>query len=158
MKNSKISYVTVLIAVLWVFGVSETVKACDCKGVGGKAALLNADVAFSGKVTKIEYLDDSKQRRPEPRIVVTFEVYRVWKGKPKRKMVLHTIFNGFSCGGYWFYEGKEYLVFAKSNDTNIANLYPKSKQSLGVGICNGTTQLADAKKDVIELGKGKAPK
>jgi hypothetical protein len=99
---------------------ARTAAACDCVGPRGKAALVNANVAFSGKVIRIKYLDNSEQANPEPRIIVTFRVYRVWKGKPKRKIVLHTVFNKWTCNGYWFKEGEEYLVFAHANSSEAA--------------------------------------
>ena len=135
----------------------RTVAACDCVGPRGKAALANANVAFSGKVIKIQYLDPREQGNPEPRIIVTFRVYRVWKGEPKRKMVLHTVFNKWSCNGYWFKEGDEYLVFAHTSDSKAAKMFPKAKNTLGVGICGGTFPLPDARGDVKELGAGKVP-
>ncbi len=135
----------------------RTATACDCVGPRGKAALLNAKVAFSGKVIKIKYLDDPEQANPEPRIIVTFRVYRVWKGEPKRTIVLHTVFNKWTCNGYWFKEGEEYLVFARANGSEAAKMFPEAKNTLGVGTCGGTFPLADAQGDVKELGAGKAP-
>ena len=131
--------------------------ACDCVGPRGKAALVNANVAFSGKVIRIKYLDNSEQLNPEPRIIVTFRVYRVWKGKPKRKIVLHTVFNKWTCNGYWFKEGDEYLVFAHANSSEAARMFPKAKNTLGLGTCGGTFPLSDAQGDVKELGAGKVP-
>lgn len=136
---------------------AKTVAACDCVGPRGKASLVYAKVAFSGKVIKIEYLDNREQAVPEPRIIVTFRVYRVWKGEPTRKIVLHTVFNKWTCNGYWFKEGKEYLVFARAGDSEEAKMFPKTKNTLGVSICGGTFLLADAQGDVKELGAGKIP-
>jgi hypothetical protein len=157
MKNRKIIYLWIFVAALALFGFSETAQGCDCVGPRGKAALSPAAAAFSGKTIKIQYLD-APQSKFEPRIVVTFKVYRVWKGDLKRKMVLHTILNRYSCAGYSFIEDKEYLVFAAVNDAKTAKRYPKSKQSLGVSTCNGTMPLEGAGKDVSELGAGKPPK
>ena len=136
---------------------ARTAVACDCVGPRGKAALVNANVAFSGKVIKIKYVDNREQVNPEPRVIVTFRVYRVWKGQPKRKIILHTVFNKWTCKGYWFKEGEEYLVFAHANDSDTAKMFPKAKNSLGVGICGGTFPLADAQGDVKELGAGNVP-
>ncbi len=134
-----------------------TVKACDCVGPRGKAALVSAEVAFIGKVKKIEYLDDPKQSSPEPRIVVTFRVHRIWKGESKRYVVLHTVFNKWTCDGYGFKEGEEYLVFARANSSEAAKLFPGAKNTLGVNTCGGTLPLAAARGDVKELGDGKVP-
>lgn len=139
-----------------LFG-ARTAAACDCVGPRGKAALVNANLAFSGKVIKIKYLDNREQANPEPRIIVTFRVYRVWKGEPKRKIVLHTVFNKWTCNGYWFKEGEEYLVFAYASDADAAKMFPKARNTFGVRTCGGTFPLADAQGDVKELGAGKVP-
>jgi hypothetical protein len=132
-----------------------TVAACDCISPRGKAALANADVAFSGKVIKIKYLDNQEQTNAEPRIIVAFRVYRIWKGKPKRKIVLHTVFNKWTCNGYQFKEGEEYLVFAHVNGCEAAKMFPQAKHTWGVSTCGGTFLLADAQKDIKELGAGR---
>jgi hypothetical protein len=136
----------------------STAQACDCVGPRGKAALDNAKVAFSGKVLKIRYLDRRESIVGEPRIIVTFQVYRVWKGRPKSTIVLHTVLNKGSCNGYWFKEGEEYLVFARANDHDETRRFAGAKHTLGVGTCSGTSLLADAKKALEELGGGLAPR
>ena len=136
---------------------ARTVAACDCVGPHGKAALVNAKLAFSGKVIRIKYLDDPNRANLEPRIIVTFSVYRVWKGTPNRRIVLHTVYNRWTCNGYWFKQGGEYLVFAHPNTSQPTKLFPKATHTLGVRTCGGTFPLADAKRDVEELGAGKLP-
>jgi len=134
-----------------------TAAACDCVGPRGKDALINAKVAFSGKVIKIKYVDNRKQANPEPRIIVTFRVYQVWKGKPTNKIVLHTVFNKWTCNGYTFKEGEEYLVFAVANDSATAKRFPKARNTLGVSTCGGTYPLVDAQRDLKALGPGRVP-
>jgi hypothetical protein len=131
---------------------ARTAAACECLGPRGKAALANANVAFSGKAIKVEYLDRREQVNPEPRIIVTFRVYRVWKGEPTRDVVLHTVFNKWTCNGYGFKEGEEYLVFATPSASDAAKMFPNAKNTLGVSTCGGTLPLADAQGDVKELG------
>ncbi len=131
--------------------------ACSCVGARGKKALDDAAATFSGKVTKVAYLD-ANQARVEPRIIVTFEVYRSWKGQPAKTMLLHTFYNKWSCEGYGFKEGKEYLVFAYLNPRLIAEKFAAAKDSLGVNICGATGLLADAKVQLRDLGPGSVPK
>ena len=139
-----------------LFGAGRA-AACDCVGPRGKHALVNADLAFSGKVIKIKYLDNRDQENPEPRIIVTFRIYHVWKGEPKKRMVLHTVLNKWTCNGYWFKEGEEYLVFSHANDAEAAKMFPKARNTFGVGPCGGTFPLADAQGDVKGLSAGKVP-
>ena len=63
---------------------------------------------------------------------MTFEVYRWWKGPPKKSVVLHTIYNKWSCEGYFFKEGEEYLVFAYRNREQMAERFPFAKDTLAV--------------------------
>lgn len=143
-------------AVAFVLSLSQDGLACSCLGPRGKKALEGAAAAFSGKVTKVEYLD-ADEPGVEPRIAVTFEVYRSWKGPLKKSAVLHTIYNKWTCEGYFFKEGREYLVFAYQNRGHAAERFPSAKDTLGVNICGATGPLADAGKELRELGPGRRP-
>ena len=150
-----------MFAALMLLGVAlaffyPQAAACDCTGPRGKAALEASHIAFRGTVTKVQYLDPDTAQK-EPRIVVTFAVARVWKGPVKQKIVLHTFYNKYSCGGFYFKEGKEYLVFAYRNDENTAKRFPGIRNTLGTGICTGTNLIESAQDDLREMGKGRRP-
>lgn len=131
--------------------------ACSCVGARGKKAFDDAAATFSGKVTKVAHLDVAFARM-EPRITVTFEVYRWWKGQSTKTAILHTYDNKWSCEGYGFKEGKEYLVFAYRNPPAIAEKFAGVKDSLGVKFCGGTGLLDAAEVHLRELGPGRQPK
>ena len=137
--------------------LQQVALGCSCRGPRGKKALEGAVAAFSGKVKKVEYLD-ADQDRVEPRIIVTFEVYRSWKGPLNQSVILHTIYNKWTCEGYFFKEGKEYLIFAYRNREHVAQKFPSGKDTLGVNICGATKPLTDAEDDLRELGPGRKPK
>ena len=116
---------------------------------------------FSGKVISIEYLDDPKQRNPEPRFIITFKVSRSWKGVNSREFILHTIDNSWTCRGYYFRRDKEYLVFAYQNGSEDAKRFEPHKLpegSFGVSLCGGTKLLSEARSDLEVLGEGSVPK
>lgn len=137
---------------------ASPVLACDCDGPRGKLALVEADAAFRGTITNIEFLD-SKTAVSEPRIIVTFSVSRVWKGDVKTTFLLHTKLNSWGCGGFYFEDGKEYLVFAYSTDGKATEeLYGGAKNTFGTHTCSGTTLIEKAEEDLRELGNGKKPK
>ena len=140
-----------------MFIFSSKAIACDCTGPRGKAAVKASFVAFRGIVTKVEYLDPDTAQS-EPRIIVTFSVSRVWKGLVRSEVVLHTIYNKYSCAGFYFQKGKEYLVFAYPNEEDMAKKFPLAKKSLGTNICNGTNLIELAKDDLREIGKGRKPR
>lgn len=91
-----------------------------------KDRLETASVIFSGKVIRVKtkFLDKFK-KVSEPRIIVTFEIYKSWKGINGKKAMLHTVYNNYSSRGYYFKEGMELIVFAykQENDTLDTNLY-----------------------------------
>ncbi len=158
MQYSKNRILTIAAMSFLTFLLSHpfTVWACDCDGPHGLVALRGADAVFSGKVANIKYLDEPEQANPEPRIIVTFDVYRTWKGPLKKRMALHTVLNKWTCKGYIFREGEEYLVYARKNEPSMARMFPKGRKTLGVSLCGGTIPLFKAQKDLQELGAGKA--
>ncbi len=158
MRTKRLSAIWQVIAIVsLVLSLPQYSSACSCVGARGKKILDDAAATFSGKVTKVAYLD-ANQARVEPRIVVTFEVYRWWKGAPTKTVVLHTFYNKWSCEGYGFKVGKEYLVFAYLNPRAIAEKFASANDSLGVNICGATGLLADAKVQLRDLGPGSVPK
>ena len=140
-----------------IFSSPPHAIACSCVGPRGKAAVKASLVAFRGTVTAINYVDPDTAQT-EPRIIVTFSVSRVWKGSPGRVIVLHTIFNKYSCAGFYFKKGKEYLVFAYRNKQHMAKRFPSAQNTLGTDICNGTNLTEHAGEDLREMGKGRKPK
>ena len=158
MRSKRASAIWQVIAVAsFILFLPKDGLACSCVGPTGKKALEGASSAFSGKVTKVEYLDPDGLR-VEPRIIVTFEVYRWWKGPLKKTAVLHTIYNKWTCEGYFFKEGEEYLVFAYKNREHVAKKFPSAKDTLGVNICGATGPLKHAKEELRELGPGRRPR
>ncbi|MGH9970194.1 MAG: hypothetical protein ACREBG_20695 [Pyrinomonadaceae bacterium] len=150
--------VTILLSLATLILIlSSPAAACSCLGRSGKAALKESQVAFRGTVAKVDYLDPDTDQS-EPRIVVTFLVSRVWKGPVRKKIVLHTIYNKYSCEGFYFQKGREYLVFAYANTESMAKRFLHVKNSLGTDICYGT-KLIDAAGDYLrEIGKGRKPR
>ncbi len=136
---------------------SAPVFACDCAGATGKKALAYADIAFRGTVTNIEFLEP-KTAQNEPKIKVTFSVFRVWKGEVETTFILHTTQNSYSCAGYYFFKDKEYLVLAYANDEKTSKEFNGEKNTFGTNPCGATLEIANAKKELEELGKGKKPK
>ena len=125
LKKAHTSWLIIAV-VSFVLSLPQDSLACSCVGPRGKKALEGAAAAFSGKVTKVKYLD-ADEPRVEPRIIVTFKVYRSWKGPLKRSAVLHTIYNKWTCEGYFFKEGGEYLVFAYKNVGTWPRSFPPLK-------------------------------
>ena len=141
----------------WLPGsVISSALACSCARRPTDVAMKKSDAVFSGRVIKIEYLDDPKQRSPEPRFVVTFKIGRSWKGVDSREFTLHTIDNSWTCSGYYFRQDQEYLVFAHQNRSEDAERFGPHKlpeKSFGVSLCGGTKLISEAKDDLQVLGK-----
>lgn len=151
-KNKIVKIVILLILVVilgLIFMQRIHSKSCALPESALKA-MGKADAVFSGKVSKVKYLDDPKQTSPEPRIIVTLKVYRVWKGPINKEFVLHTVYNLWSGDGYFFHEDEEYLVFAYKKKVNNKDVYD-------VKLCGGTFPQSQAEKFLKELGPGKKP-
>ena len=128
--------------------------ACDCVVPSVGEAFERSFAVFVGKAQGITYSNEAGYQG-DPKIVVTLEVVKSWKGPTDRPLVLHTVYNRASCDGYWFEEGNTYLVYAFQNDDG----------SLGASLCSRTTSAdtKEAKEDLAVLGAlnasstGKAP-
>lgn len=134
-----------LLLILFLFN-NETVFATSCVIPKVENSFNNADVVFSGIVKDVKYLENP-EKVVEPKIIVTFNVYKTWKGSKDKNIILNTVFNAWSKEGYFFYENNEYLVYA----------YNKEDGTLGVSLCGGIKALSDAEEDLIKLGDGTIP-
>ena len=122
-------------------------NACSCVPTTPQQSLNNSREVFAGKVIDIV---DQSGTNPEASgslggFKVIFEVSKVWKGKLEKQQVVLTSGSSASCG-YNFEKGKEYLVYANGQGTQLQT-----------GLCSGTTLLANAQRDIAVLGKGKTP-
>ncbi|MED5523634.1 MAG: hypothetical protein VX447_02595 [Pseudomonadota bacterium] len=86
---------------LSIFGllVSYQAWACTCVPLSVDEAKNSADVVFAG-IVKNYTLIDSKEEW-EPRILLEFNVARVWKGDISGEFTMHTNVEGSSCGGFF---------------------------------------------------------
>lgn len=124
---------------LFLLGANAAM-ACKCAPTTPQQSLERANAVFSGKV-----IDVDKSSNPSEANRITFEVSKVWKGTNKQKLVITTSSSSASCG-YSFQEGKEYLVYASTQDNKLQT-----------GSCSGTKSLADARADLAALGRGETP-
>ena len=137
MKITKLILASV--AVLFLY---DAAYGCRCLPGKPSADLSRALAVFSGKVVKVTF----KQPPHEVgRYTVAFEVERIWKGEPQKRMILIT--RTTSCDVH-FQEGETYLVFASV-------LYDGS--GLTTHKCTRTGLVADRREDIELLGEGKIP-
>jgi len=73
--------------------------ACTCAPISVDEAKESADVVFAGIVEDYTLLDSKGEW--EPRILLKFDVARVWKGSIGSKFTMHTNIEGSSCGGFF---------------------------------------------------------
>ena len=125
---------------------------CSCFALSGPEALPQAAAMFTARATQVEFLaPDTKNT--EPPILVTFDVYEVWKGPLQKTLRLRTIYNKWTCQGYYFKQGRTYLVTAyqtsltDQGDVELAKVNP----------CGATRELSDAGAVLQRLGSGKKP-
>lgn len=137
--------------------LTTSALACEKKQLAPSDALKEADVVFRGVVDNLIYLDHPEKAETEPRIIVTFKVVEAWKGAAVKIYTIHTTHNKFSCNGYVFKSGEEYLVYSRYNrraDNFLARLFAPENPTLGVKIYGGTKPISKAEEDLKLLGKG----
>ena len=138
-----VKYILSVATILFIsVAFSESLLATSCASPSPEHAFRKADVVFAGRVTKVKYLDNPKEV-VEPRIIVTFDVSKTWKGPQQEKFIIHTVFNAWSKKGYFFYEENEYLVYA----------HKQQDETFGVSLCGGTKWFKDAEEDLGVLDK-----
>lgn len=133
------------------------VFACDCPGRTLAEALEKSTVVFSGKAIALEYqkiTDAADKDFGLEVLTVRLKVDKWWKGSGDSEVVLKTstvknLREGWtrnsSCD-FSFKAEEDYLIYAE--------FY---KGWLGTSACSRTRVLAEAVKDVKELGEGFLP-
>lgn len=131
---------TAMLALMGVVMFCESAQACSCAPPPPPPqALERAAAVFSGKVTKIEQVNDFSKR-------VTIALDRTWKGVEGAEVAVYTASNGAACG-YGFKEGESYLIYTYKTD-----------RGQETNICTRTRGIADAAEDIKALGEGKPAK
>jgi hypothetical protein len=145
---------------------TSAVPACSCIQQGVKQDTAYASIVFRGVVTKVKRLPERKESG-RPRYVVTFSVFKYWKGNPGKEITIHIVEPGTDCIGARFEEGKEYVVFAISQEAKDywledkfwygwLDLVPGGTQLLTVNnFCDSTAEVKQAGATLRALGKGK---
>lgn len=117
----------------------------------------NSTAVFSGEVKSEEYRDVKEDWMGQPRqakaLVVKLKVTRWWKGNGVDEVELYTSVRKYPDGtmsemaeDFPFTKGESYLVYAYGQE-----------EKLWTSECTRTKRLADAEKDLLELGEGKPP-
>ena len=114
--------------------------ACSCGPVAPPSvALEGAAAVFSGEVTKIDGNFPA---------ILTFEVYRVWKGSVTATFVMMTRSLGAGDCGAPLEQGEAYLIYAYETDEH---------DLLAAWFCTRTRPLMYAEEDLKFLGEGQIP-
>jgi len=141
-----------LFCLLGLLGSVRTADACTCIGPKGKDILKGAAAVFRATATTVEYLEKDGKRK-EPRILVTFDVHEVWKGPERPKVLLRTTYNKWTCSGYYFKAGVQYLVAARVVEHEGSD--EKPPELSGIFLCGGTGKIDEATEDLAALGEGR---
>jgi hypothetical protein len=131
-----------------IISVAST-QNCDCSPSGYPSQeLADASAVFTGRVTGIHYVDSTLLKEEvissSERIIVSFDVDRVWKGDKKPKLNVETGVTTKTCG-YPFKIGESYLVYT------FYQIGGSDSTTLLTSQCTRTRPLADAAEDIEEL-------
>ncbi len=140
---TRIFYILLLaVSVLPAQAFADTWCQCPETKPNPRYAKEAALSVFSGKVTRIHYLEEKEK--------VSFEVEKVWKGLPEgtkethvyteRTDLLKMVEMGLTCG-YPFQRGESYLVYT----------YHYKASPPHVDKCSRTKPLSEAGEDLKEL-------
>lgn len=141
--------------------------ACSCRPLSVESAKSDAAIIFSGTVKSIRYVDPQKDW--EPRVVVTFDVAKVWKGDVPKTFAMYSNAESSMCEGFFqefLVEGKQLLIYGSKNSlenwkkrsrgtneipADLAAL-PDAMEIYSTNICTRSRYLEDAKEDLTILG------
>jgi hypothetical protein len=140
----------------------------------------SSDAVFAGRIVDIQYVEAIEIHNP--RVIVKFEVDRVWKGLVGREFVMHTALGGGICAGISGDKlriGETLIVYARGMpgadwkratlvDPRMPGYYvrPELLETVkddatvyGTSVCTRTKRAADsrAEKDLRELGESREP-
>lgn len=122
---------------------------CDCKPSGYPAQELeDAAAVFLGRATGIHYTDSTLLKEEiissSDRIIVSFDVEKVWKGPKLTKLDVETGVTTKTCG-YPFKVGETYLVYT------FYQIGGADSTTLLTSQCTRTRPFAEAAEDIEEL-------
>jgi hypothetical protein len=104
-----------LLALLVIAFFPHHLWACTCTSQSVRDAKKSVDVVFAGQVEDVTLVDP--QFDWEPRVIVRFNVGRVWKGEVSQSFTMHTNYESSSCEGFSrqvLEPGRTLLVYAKA--------------------------------------------
>jgi hypothetical protein len=142
MKRTRAPLTSLLLMLVGTLAFPRLTFACSCTPASVQDTFKHSVAVFIGNAQNVTWLEE-RGNQGDPRIVVTLEVVKSWKSPKDKPVVLHTVYNQASCDGYWFEEGKTYLVYAFQQDDG----------TLGASLCSRTTaaDAGEAKEDVAVL-------
>jgi len=141
-----VALVLVLLLTALLLAAPAPAYACSCvEGTPPGQALDRSAAVFAGTVLDVDTPALSLLGNSLRPVRVTFQVNQVWKGEVAERIVIRTAQDSAACG-YNFSAGTAYLVYAH-----------QSEDGLATGLCERTTELANAGEDLAVLGLGEAP-
>jgi hypothetical protein len=116
------------LAVAAVDVTAQPCLACSCIASTPREYAKRADVAFTGRVTRIAVARGDDGLLGDEWVRVRFRVGRKYKGRIRPRVLLHTGTTGNTCR-FIFRKGKRYTVFATRHH---------HRDRLTTNICSGT--------------------
>jgi hypothetical protein len=126
--------------------------SCGCTGADFSTRWKKATTVFTGTVQGITNPQKFvRQREADPPTEVTLTVQETYKGGAEKTFVLNTSQTHYTCTGFPFEVGKQYLVFAyerKDGTYTPQSLYKYPVGTFDVnGLCGGTKEFSQAAAD-----------
>ena len=116
------SRLVVFVTLLLVWGTTGAF-ACSCRPPTVEEAVHRADVVFLGTIKTLAFAEPNNRGS---RVIVVFEVSRVWKGQVTRTFEMRSIVETTFCEGFFRIDlvvGKQLLVFANRVRAGLKMVY-----------------------------------
>ncbi len=123
------SRLVVFVTLLLVWGTMGAL-ACSCTQPTVEEAVHRADAVFLGTIKTLTFAEPNN---PGSRVIVVFEVSRVWKGRVTKTFEMRSIVETTFCEGFFRSDllvGKQLLVFANRVRTGLRMVYSTNICSL----------------------------
>ena len=126
-------------------GQTRTAYACDCSTLPVDMSIAQADVIVRATVTRMETTETAGVLR------LIASVRESFKGASTTTLTIYTHPFGFSCLGYDFRVGREYVVFARINNgmingnrSDLLQMRDVPSTVYVVYLCGGTADVGRA--------------
>lgn len=143
-STKSVTSVSSVICSLLLLLAASSAWACKCAFPTVEEDFLNSDVVFSGKVLRIDSVEDERRIKRDEHdylqtVEVELELNETWKGTVETKVTVLTELQHTLCG-YDFSVGERYVVFARARKSG-GGAGSSDIEALYTNLCSANHEL-----------------